>query len=280
MNKLQNFARTPNGQLALFLLLATLLAWLVWVPATFVTYGLPGYQLPLFGLLGTMGAGIAALIMAGTFQGRTGLRDLAHRLAPRRAGFGWYIAAALMPLLLLLTAFYGYSALGGQPLAGAPVVLPALMVIILVQAPNTFLEELGWRGYAYPRLMPGRNLVLVSVLFGLFHTAWHLPYWLTSPLVQQYGLPYLLLAAGIVLSMTVIFTWLWVHSRGSVLIAWLFHLALNTSSVVVPLAPDVTGSLVPMAIEVSVMILAAVVVSASMLRRGSRPIHRELRVGV
>lgn len=64
----------------LYFILAVGLAWLVWVPAAMATYGLPGYQLPLLGLVGTMGPGIATFIAAGVLEGRDGIRDLVRRI--------------------------------------------------------------------------------------------------------------------------------------------------------------------------------------------------------
>lgn len=271
MRTLDNIGRTQSGRLGLFFVIAVVLAWLVWVPAAMVTYGLPGYQLPLFGLVGTMGPGVAAFLVAGLFEGRAGVRDLIRRLRVWRVGIRWYGVAIFTRLLLSLTAFYGYGLLTGQPLTGATVIWSSLLVTILVQVPNTLLEEIGWRGYAYPRLMPGRKALFVGLLFGVFHTAWHIPYWLTASVTQAYGLAFLLLAALIVITMTVVFTWMWLNTKGSVLLAWLFHLAMNTTTVYVPLSPDVTGSLGPQALEVALMLVVAALAGMALARRPVEP---------
>lgn len=273
---LDRIGRTENGRLWLFFILATLIAWLVWVPAAMVTYGFPGFQIPLFGLVGTVGPGIAAFLVAGIFEGRAGIRDLRRRVTMWRVGARWYGLAVFLPPVILLTAFYLYGALSGTTLSDETIVWSAVLVVIVVQMPNTLFEEIGWRGYAYPRLVPGRDPVRVGLLFGLFHTFWHLPYWLTSSLTRDYGLSYLMLALLLVVSMTVVFTWLWTNTKGSVLIAWLFHLALNTTSVFVPLSPEATGSLAPMALEVGLMVLVALVLAVAMERAHPRARGREM----
>ncbi len=272
----RNIGKMQNGRLALFFIVAVGLAWLVWVPAALLTYGLPGYQLPVFGLLGTMGPGIAAFAVAGLFDGRPGIRDLVRRLQIWKVGIQWYAVALFLRLLLSLAAFYGYGILTGQSLTFPPIVWLGVLVTVLVQVPNTLLEEIGWRGYAYPRLVTPRNAVLVGLLFGIFHAGWHFPYWLTASVTQQYGLAFLLLSTLIVVSMTVVFTWMWLNTKGSVLIAWLFHLAMNTTTVYVPLSPDATGSLGPQALEVGIMVLVAVIASVSMMRRGLHAATSEL----
>jgi membrane protease YdiL (CAAX protease family) len=242
-----------------------------------VTYGLPGYELPLLGLLGTFGPGIAAFIAAGVFEGRAGIRDLVRRISIWRVGAQWYVVALFLRLLLSLAALYGYGLLTGQAL---PLAVPAwsvLVVTVLVQVPNTLLEEIGWRGYAYPRLLPGRNPVVMSLLLGAFWTVWHLPYWLTAPVTQKFGIPFLALAALIVLSLSVVITWLWLNTRGSVLLAWLFHLATNTTTAFVVLSPEATGGLGPMALEVGLMVAVATGAAWLMARPAVRSLRPEVR---
>lgn len=276
MTWLNKIGQTENGKLAMFLALALLLAWLVWVPAMLVSYDLPGFQLPLFGLVGAMGPGISAFILAALFEGRAGVRDLLRRLAIWRVGLRWYSVALFLPPLIVLTTYFAYSALTGQILPGPTMMGYTIVIIMLVQVPNTLLEEIGWRGYAYPRLMPGRNLILMTVLFGMYHIFWHLPYWLTSSLTQEYGLPYFSLASFIVLALTMTMTWLWVNTRASVLLAWILHLSMNTTSAYLPLSPDVTGSLGPMVLQVSLMVLVALGATISMNRRRVRALTGSL----
>src|SRR3712207_6537622 len=86
-------------------------------------------------------------------------------------------------------------------------------------------EELGWRGYALPRLLARRSALAASLILGLLWGLWHLPtfYVLGAP---QHGLP---ISAFLLLTMaySVLFTWIYLHTRGSVLIATLFHSAIN-----------------------------------------------------
>jgi membrane protease YdiL (CAAX protease family) len=86
-------------------------------------------------------------------------------------------------------------------------------------------EELGWRGYALPRLLASRSALSASLILGVLWGAWHLPTFL-APGTPQYGLPfsaYVLLTTAY----SVLFTWIYLHTRGSVLIATLFHGAIN-----------------------------------------------------
>jgi membrane protease YdiL (CAAX protease family) len=88
-------------------------------------------------------------------------------------------------------------------------------------------EELGWRGYALPKLLAERSVLAASLILGALWGAWHLPTFFV-PGAPQYGLPF---SAFVLLTMaySVLFTWVYLHTRGSVLIAALLHGAINLS---------------------------------------------------
>jgi uncharacterized protein len=88
-------------------------------------------------------------------------------------------------------------------------------------------EELGWRGYALPRLLAERSALAASLILGVLWGAWHLPTFFV-PGAPQYGLPF---SAFVLLTMaySVVMGWVYVHARGSVLIASLLHGAINLS---------------------------------------------------
>ena len=88
-------------------------------------------------------------------------------------------------------------------------------------------EELGWRGYALPLLLEKRSPLTASVILGVVWGLWHLPTFLV-PGTPQYGLP---LTAFVLLTIeySILMTWVFLHTLGSVLIATLFHGAINLS---------------------------------------------------
>jgi hypothetical protein len=88
-------------------------------------------------------------------------------------------------------------------------------------------EELGWRGYALPLLLEKRSAVTASLILGVLWGLWHLPTFLV-PGTPQYGLP---LTAFVLLTIeySILMTWVFLHTLGSVLIATLFHGAINLS---------------------------------------------------
>jgi membrane protease YdiL (CAAX protease family) len=89
-------------------------------------------------------------------------------------------------------------------------------------------EEPGWRGFALPRLQARYGPVKATLILGLMHGLWHLPALplLLSPFAPEKVLPFVLTAvAG-----TFLYTWLFNHTRGSVLLAMLAHASGNAAT--------------------------------------------------
>lgn len=189
-----------------------------------------------FGFLALFGPAAAAIIVAACVEGRAGVRALLARVAIWRVDLRWYLIALVLPALLALgvIALRASFANGLQIALGAPPMLQlsALSPLTLLLFVLVIGEELGWRGFALPRLQARYGALGASLILGLLWAAWHLPNQLI-PGLEYYGFGFLAFAAYVV-PMTVLFTWLATHTRGSVLLAWLFHGAINSPLVVGP----------------------------------------------
>jgi membrane protease YdiL (CAAX protease family) len=101
------------------------------------------------------------------------------------------------------------------------------LLLSLVLGALVLGEELGWRGYALPRLQARHSGLVASLILGALWAAWHLinatipgmsAYWNSFPAFALFVIP-----------QTILFTWLANHTRASVLLAWLFHAAINAA---------------------------------------------------
>jgi membrane protease YdiL (CAAX protease family) len=166
---------------------------------------------------------IAALVLAFVTDGLAGLRALGRRLVQWRVGRVWYAVVLALPLLILAAVVGLMPLFGAEQLAweerpglGATVVLFVVFLILPLGAP--FAEEVAWRGFALPRLLAGHSPLAASLILGIVWAPWHLPAILSDPALRV-PVPFLLA----ILPLSVLFTWLFVHTGGSVLIAVLFH---------------------------------------------------------
>lgn len=266
--------RSDGRLVALFFVLTFALSWLVWVPAMLESFGWPGFTIPGYGLLGAVMPGIAALIVAGITSGRRGAGALWGQVKVWRVGAKWYGFAVLLRPLMVLGVFAGFSLWGGSPLPTTEFSLVALLVMLLIQTPNTLLEEIGWRGFALPRMAEKLGWLFAALLLSVIYASWHLPYWLSSPDIHEYGVLGVALWFTMVLVGTPLFVWLYRNTR-SVLLCWLLHLGTNTTLAFVPLSSASMGSLWPLAVDILLVgaLSAAACYSLARSDRGREPVQ-------
>lgn len=132
---------------------------------------------------------------------------------------------------------------GGQFSAGLPLAmdlpLPVIPLIIGIRLLTDGIgEEIAWRGVALPQLLRRMNGVTASVILGIMWASWHLPLIFTvgAPMANNsIPLLYVLLTAE-----SVVYTWLYHHTRGSILAAALFHALISFWTLASP-AAEATG---------------------------------------
>lgn len=165
---------------------------------------------------------IAAFFVVRISEGSEGSRNLLRKLAIWRAGVRWYVAAVGLPVLVGLISI-GLALLLGSTTATQIGAFAAFRLMFFVFAAG---EELGWRGYALPKLQMRYGALGASLLLGTLWFIFHLPLYLpgqtfAAPQVE----PYLLMFVAT----SIVYTWLLNHTNGSVLMASLLHGSMNAS---------------------------------------------------
>lgn len=221
-----------------YILLTFGLTWPLMLAEVLGSWGVLPFRLSLAGtgLLLTLflgyGPTLAALIITGVTSGRAGIRTLLGRLLIWRVGWQWYAAAILIPGIVGLGATK-LSAWRGDATAS----LPSFSWSMLLLLPVAFLvrgivngEEIGWRGFALPHLQRRWNALTASLILGGLWALFHLPIFLVhgaSVLGSQNHMnPFAFLLN--VVAGAILVTWLFNNTRGSLLIAYLYHAAVNT----------------------------------------------------
>ena len=178
-----------------------------------------------FVLAAFAGPALASLTVTAITSGRAGMGLLLRRCVQWRVGIGWYLIAifGFIPIYLV-----GYSVFLGVNL---PLALLAkwtliftmffpLAVFIILTA--SFAEELGWRGFALPRLQQRYGPVLGTVILGTLHGLWHLPVFFTLVL-GPFSFPNYVGFLIVAIAASFLYTWIFNHTKGSVLLATLTH---------------------------------------------------------
>ncbi len=209
-----------------FYTLAFVLSWSGWIPQTLHARGVLPVDSPIFALLGGAGPTLAAVITLLALNQAHSIRNLFSPLfrfgAPLRwyvftFGFWWIIAAVALGLATML----------GQTSPALDQVswisLPAVWVAMLL---SNVWEEIGWRGFALPRLREKLSDLQAALVMGVVWSAWHLPL-LLNPASPMSSLPWY----GEIIfsvSLTVIYTWLWLNTGHSLFFVSVFHAMSNT----------------------------------------------------
>jgi len=178
----------------------------------------------VFGLLGLFGPAIAAVCVTAATEGRSGVRALLRKALIWRVGLGWYIAAiVLTEAVSLLTVGLSVVLGDGAPADIKPLPIDGLKIALFVMVVG---EEIGWRGFALPRLLERFRPLPASLLLGVLWAAWHLPtFFLQGTAQSHFPFPAYVLYTS---SLSVLFTWFYFHTQGSVLFATFFHGCVNT----------------------------------------------------
>jgi membrane protease YdiL (CAAX protease family) len=173
---------------------------------------------------------ISALLVITITQGWAGLSAYLRRLTQWGAGIQWYGLVFLgVPLLNFLAALA--TQLAGQPALIVPTVaLGAFAADALLRASAGPMEELGWRGYALPLLQRRLSGWQSALVLGAIWGVWHFPPLLFGVLPQiGEGSIALILVRFVVgtIAETVIYVVMMNATRGSILLAFLFHWMTN-----------------------------------------------------
>jgi uncharacterized protein len=171
------------------------------------------------------------------------------RLRAWRRGWRWYALALALPPAVYLSGVLLATAFGGRvPFS------PALIVSLLYFLPANFGEEAGWRGYALPRLQERHGALGASLLVGLLWAVFHLPANLTQAPVYFVILTVLLLATSVLM------TWVFNRSGGSVPLVALIHASMDTMTLVSPLAQTGVPVIAYALVALSMVVLAGLLV--------------------
>ena len=206
-------------------------------------------------LLGTFAPALMALVVTARDEGRRGLGVLLRPVIRWRVSWRWYLfAVGYLPALKLGVALIYRIMTGVWPRFGTD---PWYIIVlaIIISAPVQAGEEIGWRGYALPRLASRFGFARASLLLGLIWACWHLPLFFL-PGADKYGQSFPVWTLQVV-ALSVAITWLYAGTEGSLLLTMLMHSAVNQTVGIVPSANLNPGN--PFTLSVSlVMRLTAV----------------------
>lgn len=214
-----------------FLLFTFAISWGTGFPTVFIPGKFEGLS-----YLSNFGPALGALIVIGIVEGPDGIKRLFRSLFQWRVKFIWYLVVLLGPALTMMTAVIFYYAFTGNGLAQSfndwlsvfPQHLLVVVSLFIFMMIGIWGEEIGWRGFALPRLQKIYHPVSASLILGAIWAVWHLPlFFIENSPQAEMGMAYFFLAT---LGYSILYSWIFNGSKESLFMIWLLH-SMNNATV-------------------------------------------------
>jgi membrane protease YdiL (CAAX protease family) len=214
-----------------FVVLTYAITWTLWAPLVVFRGQIPGPLAFVLIVLGSNVPSVLGILFVALLRGRSGVRILLGRLLRARIGLRWYLAAVALAVPALCAVWV--STLLGGP---SPVVVTTISAVVVSFLFSIFPgsavgEELGWRGFALPRLQARHSALAASLIVGAAWGIYHFPLFLLGSPIRPLAL-FLPFAIGSVI-MSIFYTWMYNGTGGSLLIVVLLHATTNLPLTVV-----------------------------------------------
>ena len=221
-------------QLLTYFGLAYLISWTIWLPLYGHIIGFNNLPIvPFHHAIGGLGPLIAAFLTTWIFLKKEGIKSLLAQCIQIKPLI--YLAIALFSpfILAFMAAFISYF------VDKTPIQLSGLLRVKEFPQFNflTFFifnvvffgfgEEVGWRGFALPRLQKDANALTASLVLTLFWAVWHIPLFFYREGYTTMGLGGMAGWFFSLLTGSILLTWLYNASKGSILICAIFHSTID-----------------------------------------------------
>lgn len=235
-------ARSSGGSLLAFFALTFLVTETCFITAACLSRDLApgagaGFGLSALVLVGTFAPSLVALALTARATGRTGVRALLGRLVQWQVSGRWYVFAfGYMAAIKLVVALIHRLLTGAWPALGTtPWYLMVAATVFSTVVGGQAGEELGWRGYALPRMAERMGLAGASIVLGMIWALWHLPLFYFRP-ADTFGQSFVAYALQVT-ALSVAIAWLYWRTGGSLLLTMLMHAAINNTKDIIPSIP-------------------------------------------
>ncbi|MDW3195621.1 MAG: type II CAAX endopeptidase family protein [Cytophagales bacterium] len=238
--------------------------------------------LVLIGIPGGFGPSIAAVIVVALNEGKKGVGRLLRRFKSFKVHWRWYLFVIALPvglyyLATISTVLFGFDL--GNPAYGEGLKM-ALVYLLLALPFGPLMEELGWRGYMLPALLQRYHVFKSSLILGFCWALWHLASFTfpgaAIPAVFEVNAWTVLLYFLTIMSETLVFSYVYLKTKGSLIMVILLHAAFNAgSTIVLTVFPDISEQ-VDQRMYLYIIHIVMILLAATGLFGFSRKIEEDL----
>lgn len=213
-------------------------SWMFWIPKALAAHGIVTFPAGLDDFLAgplnpaPFGPFLSAFLFTWIQTGGKGVLQLLKRGVDFRFKKIWLAVLLFLPIILFggsigASILVGARTMDLSVVSNPPYALIGFFVILMTAGP--LQEEFGWRGYALPRLQSRFSALTSSLILGFFWWLWHLPaVFIPGGFMTENPVVFLPLVVVIILA-SILFTWIYNNTNGSILAAILAHTSMNWS---------------------------------------------------
>ena len=225
-----------RGSPWVFLALTFAVTWSCWIPlATGLRMDSAAGAVLVY--LGTFAPALVALALTWARVGPSGVTALLARVLPVAAPARWWAFALGYTAAIKLAAAVLHRLVSGHWPRFDTATLPLIPIALALSTPVQAGEELGWRGFALPRLAARFGMAPASLLLGVIWALWHLPLFFAGG-ADKYGQSFVAYAVQVT-AISVAIAMLCARTDGGLFLPMLFHAAVNNTKDIVPSASAV-----------------------------------------
>jgi membrane protease YdiL (CAAX protease family) len=191
---------------------------------------------------------VAAAVMVYVFSpSNRRFRNVFSSGSEKHTGVTWIVLSVLLfPAITLAANFLAHHPEGGEPLISlggtwGEIVKSAIALFTVdLLYGGSLGEEPGWRGFALPYLQEKHSPLEASIILGFFWGLWHAPIDVSHGYVLP-GFGGVIVRLMLVIPLTLLFTFFYNRTKGSLLVAILLHTSANYGIDLLGLAPSAMG---------------------------------------
>lgn len=225
-----------NKKTYIFLLITIIWSWTFWlIGLNLLVNGINQESIGkflIFFFTGVYGPSISAIVTTIIFEGFEGVSNLLKKLFIWNVPFKNYLYIIILPIIFVIIGIGLYNIFIGD--IGSFDLMAFLSIPTILWAgfyAGPLGEELGWRGFLLPELQKKHTNLKSAIIIGVIWFIWHIPLWWApfGTLVSGESISFLPVITYflMLICLSIIITWLVINSKGSVLVALLFHLSIN-----------------------------------------------------
>jgi membrane protease YdiL (CAAX protease family) len=176
---------------------------------------------------------LPAFIVSSVFSTIPGVRAHLVTYIKPRGPFGYYLLALVLFPAIWILGYFLSRALGMEvQFSNYPLFDARLLGMVILFFLYNFIygglsEEPGWRGFALPRLQVKFSPLVSALILGVLWAVWHAPARFGG--MEAKSVSDTIVEWVLIVLVSVIFTWLFNRTKGSILVTALVHPAMNTT---------------------------------------------------